>query len=201
MARRQAEQHRARESPRSSSATTARSPVRRPPARRSAAARRRRAPTARDRMPLRHSCVSMRSSRYGRSATSSRNSTQPGGGSNAYGVPSEAQSWVSVPPTSMPAASPGCSTSTCGCEISPAGSARHRHARERVAIVARLPAREAPFEHRAVERRRCRTCSGQPREQRGVVAVADERLRRRRQMSSARAAAAGARCRSRRGRR
>ena len=42
------------------------------------------------RMPDRRSCVSMRSMRYGRSATSSMNRMCPAGGSNAYGVPSEA---------------------------------------------------------------------------------------------------------------
>ena len=53
--------------------------------------------------PASRSCVSIRSSRYGRSPTSSRNSTYPSGGSNAYGVPSDAISWVSVPPSEHPA--------------------------------------------------------------------------------------------------
>ena len=37
--------------------------------------------------------------RYGRSPTSSMNRMCPRGGSNAYGVPSDASSCVSVPPT------------------------------------------------------------------------------------------------------
>ena len=76
------------------------------PARRISATRRTRRPTRAPRRPLNRSCVSIRSSRYGRSPTSSRKSTQPAGGSKAYGVPSDAVSCVRVPPTSMPAASP-----------------------------------------------------------------------------------------------
>src|SRR5437773_12516 len=56
----------------------------------------------------------MRSSRYGRSPTSSRNSTWPGGGSNAKGVPSDEISCVSVPPKSGPLVLPGRSVSSVG---------------------------------------------------------------------------------------
>src|SRR5581483_11076190 len=47
---------------------------------------------ARARRPACASWVTSRSRRYGRSPTSSRNSTYPGGGSNANGVPSDASS-------------------------------------------------------------------------------------------------------------
>ena len=73
-------------------------------------------------MPACTSCVSSRSSRYGRSFTSSKNSTQPGGGSNANGVPSEAASWVMVPPTSTPEASPSRQISRPGGTSAPIGS-------------------------------------------------------------------------------
>src|SRR3954452_19864534 len=59
-------------------------------------------PDARAKRPLCTSCVTMRSRRYGRSPTSSRNSRWPAGGSNANGVASEASSCVSVPPSRIP---------------------------------------------------------------------------------------------------
>ena len=100
----------------------------------------------------------------------------PAGGSNAYGVPSDASRLVSVPPSRTPSASPGRSTSTWLCEIRPAGSARVSTPGEGVEIVGALPFREAAVDHRPVEADDA-ALAGQPREQRGVVAVADERLR------------------------
>ena len=47
---------------------------------------------------------------------------QPGGGTNAQGVPSDATSWVMVPPTIVPAASPLRKTSSPAGLISPGGS-------------------------------------------------------------------------------
>ena len=61
---------------------------------------------ARRSSPLCRSWSTMRSSRYGRSPTSSKNSTKPSGGLNAHGVPSEASRFVTVPPSSGPANSP-----------------------------------------------------------------------------------------------
>ena len=119
----------------------------------------------------------MRSMRYGRSLTSSRNSTQPSGGSKAYGVPSDATSCVdraAEQRTLRPR--PARSTS------SPRARARGRRrrpisAQKRALVVAGGAARQTAFEHRAVQRvmpqPQC-----QPREQRRVVAVADEQLRR-----------------------
>ena len=86
------------------------------------------------------SCVSMRSSRYGRSLTSSRNRTHPSGGSNANGVPSEATSCVIVPPNSGPRASPARST------VSPSGASSSprppRQEREKRPLV--VPCRHRP---------------------------------------------------------
>src|SRR5215203_5050130 len=81
---------------------------------------------ARSTMPASCSCVTIRSRRNGRSPTSSRNRMWPLGGSKAYGVPSDATSWASVPPVSGPEASPFLNVSSCGAGNSPSGSARVR---------------------------------------------------------------------------
>ena len=81
-------------------------------------------------------------SRYGRSPTSSRNSTWPGGGANAYGVPSEAASCVSVPPHERPAASPAAAPRGRLGASSPSGSPRQAPERT-TAIVAVGAARRA----------------------------------------------------------
>src|SRR5262249_47424782 len=54
---------------------------------------------------------------------------------------------------------------------------RSERAGERLRIVAGRPFREPSFDHRSVERDHA-ALSGEPRQQRGVVAVADEGLRR-----------------------
>ena len=105
---------------------------------------------ARERMPASCSCVRRRSSRYGRSATSSMNSTQPSGGSNANGVPSDAAICVSVPPKIGPAASPGTSASSAGAGSSPSGldsvTARRNVSRSyRSAPSARRPSSIGPW--------------------------------------------------------
>src|SRR5262245_11991490 len=74
---------------------------------------------ARARIRVCCNCSTCRSRRYGRSPTSSRNSTNPRGGANAYGVPSDASSCVSVPPSSMPLASPSRTLSSPGGDSSP----------------------------------------------------------------------------------
>ena len=149
MTRRQAIQYRTTES---RPARGGRSPRGRAAARLVAARQlSRRCAAARASRPAGRSCVSIRSSRYGRSATSSMNRTQPAGGSNAYGVPSDATSCVSVPPTSRPRASPGRMVSSDGADLSERHRLRHA-AQKGVAVVAGRAAREAAFDHRPVKR-------------------------------------------------
>ena len=114
-------------------------------------------------------------------STSSMNSTQPSGGSNAYGVPSDAASCVSVPPNSGPAASPVSKTSTgLGRAARRAGASPCSSAQERRSRRSRRGPRDEPaLDHRPVERRDA-ALAGQPRQERRVVAVADEQLRARR---------------------
>ena len=151
VARRQAVQHRALENPRALVRRRA-GPSGCRPARRSAAARRRRSPRRAPRTPLSRSCVSIRSSRYGRSPTSSRNSTQPSGGSNAYGVPSDAVE-LRQRAADQHAASPRRAAASRAAGARSRRSARPAQApHERVAVVAGRTAREPPLEHRAVER-------------------------------------------------
>ena len=88
--------------------------------------------------------------------TSSMNSTQPCGGSQAHGVPSEAVSCVSVPPTSTPRASPGLKHLEARRR-----QLAHRHglaerAKEGRAVVAGLAGGEPPLDHRPVKARRAR---------------------------------------------
>src|SRR5688572_4298234 len=94
---------------------------------------------ARSTTPASRSCVSMRSIRNGRSLTSSRKSTWPSGGSNAYGVPSDATSCASVPPISGPAASPVLNVSSRGAASSPSGSVRVREPRNESRSYASMP--------------------------------------------------------------
>ena len=70
---------------------------------------------------------------------------------------------------------PSRSISSCGCAISPDRLRRAQAAKERVAIVAGLAARQPPFDHRPVKRDDA-AGQRQPGQQRRVVAVADERL-------------------------
>ena len=138
--------------PRDSRAITSRAVG--PPARlvAAAAARRRRARAARASMPAQRSCVSMRSSRYGRSPTSSRNSTQPSGGVERERRAERRQRAASACRRQQAAASPAASAS------SPAGAQlahrlrRDSSAQKRAAVVAVGPARKPALEHRPVER-------------------------------------------------
>ena len=87
-------------------------------------------------------------------------------------------SCVSVPPTSMPLASPGLMTSTLWMADGAGGFGAAEAPCERVAVVTALASRAGPRAS-AREMPRCRTWC-QPREQGRVVAVTDERLRRQR---------------------
>ncbi len=99
----------------------------------------------------------------------------PVGGAKANGVPSDAINCVSVPPRSMPPASPGAMTldlrmRDLTCRLGSAETPR-----ERVAIVAGSTPGQAPFDHRAMERDDA-ALQREPAENRCVVAVADECL-------------------------
>ena len=66
-------------------------------------------------------------------------------------MPSDAVSCVSVPPRSIPLASPGAITSRRGWNL--AGRLRPAEtAVEGVAVVSGFPARQAPLDHRTMER-------------------------------------------------
>ena len=119
----------------------------------------------------------MRSMRYGRSLTSSRKSTHPAGGSNAYGVPSDAASCVSVPPYSGPLASPSRRTTNVSGLHDESRDVPSNQPGERRFIVAVGSPRQPALDHRPVERRDP-ALTGQPRQERGVVAVRNEQLRR-----------------------
>ena len=82
----------------------------------------------------------------------------------------------------------------------PPARARQQRADERLLVVAAAPRAEPAREHRPVKRHHA-AAEREERQQRGDVAVADERLRARAAPRRDRAAAAAARCRSRRGRR
>ena len=129
-------------------------------------------------MPACAAWVSIRWMRYGRSPMSSRNSTQPCGGSKAHGVPIDAISCVSVPPASMPVAVPSCSASSCGGVQIARRLARHHHPAERILVVAGRPLRDSAIDHRPVNR--VQPVLQVQRQNRRDVAVADQRLARRR---------------------
>ena len=77
----------------------------------------------------------------------------PGGGSNAYGVPSDAVSCVSVPPTSIPVGLAGLQDlELSDATISPDRLGAAEAAQERVAIVAGLALRQPSLDHRPVKR-------------------------------------------------
>ena len=154
---------------------------------------------ARASRPVCRSCVTIRSSRYGRSPTSSRNSTYPRGGANANGVPA------------TPAAASACrraagrpprraaATSTPGGANSPSGSRRVERREKRRAVVPAAPRPSRPSSIGPWNATRPQP-KRQERQQRREIAVADERLRARAAPRRDRAAAAAARCRSRRAR-
>ena len=139
MARRQAEQHRPAEVRRADRRRTAL--IAGPPS--AGSSQRGSSPKtiadARDSRPDSRSCVSMRSIRYGRSATSSMNRMCPAGGSNAYGVPSDASSCVSVPPSRTPARLAGPQHLDLRMRDRAGRRGARQHARERIEVVGRPP--------------------------------------------------------------
>ena len=113
-------------------------------ARRSAAARRRRRADARASRPLRRSCVSMRSSRYGRSPTSSRKSTQPAGGVERERRAERASELRQRAADEHPGASPARIVSSCGCAELAQPARPAQAAQERVAVVPAAPLASRP---------------------------------------------------------
>ena len=148
-----------------------------PPARRSAASRRTRSPTRAASSPP--GAAASACGRCGTAARRLRRGTGrcPAGGSNAYGVPSDASELRQRAADEHAASLAGAQRSrACGCAISPSRFGPAQTRCERVAIVAGRALRQPALEHRPVERDDA-AARRQPREQGRVVAVADEGLR------------------------